>query len=203
MQNDPVAALVAKLEQGGFAPRPTGSDSWESRCPAHGGRRRNLSVKTGDDGKALIHCHHEPACEPPKIMAAIGMTMADLFPSGPACTPPSGDDKANARPKPKRCAYPTPGAALDKVIRKRGEPTAFWTYRAADGSEAFQVYRFDSKNPKTGEPEKEFRPVHLTPEGWVIGDPPGRLPLYRLPELAHAQRVFVCEGEKACDLAQT
>ena len=102
MQNDPVAALVAKLEQGGFAPRPTGSDSWESRCPAHGGRRRNLSVRTGDDGKALIHCHREPACEPPKIMAAIGMTMADLFPSGPACTPPSGDDKANARPKPKR-----------------------------------------------------------------------------------------------------
>jgi hypothetical protein len=116
-------------------------------------------------------------------MAAIGMTMADLFPSGPSCMAPLGDEKANARPRPKRLAYSTPEAALDKMIRERGEPTAFWTYRAADGSEAFRVYRFDSKNPKTGEPEKQYRPVHTSPEGWVIGDPRGRLPLYHLPEL--------------------
>ena len=186
MVTDPVAALVAHLESSGFDPRPTGPGAWESRCPAHDGSRHNLSITRGDDGRALIHCHHEPACEPANIVAAIGMTMADLFPSGPACTPPSGDDKASARPKPKCCAYPTPEVALDKMIRKRGEPTAFWTYRAADDCEAFRVYRFDSKNPKTGEPEKGFRPVHLSPEGWVIGDPPGRLPLYHMPELAGA-----------------
>ena len=102
MQTDPVAALVANLQRGGYDPRSTGPDSWEPRCPAHGGRRRNLSVKKGDDGRALIHCHHEPACEPANIMAAMGMNMADLFPSGPGRTPPSENDKANARTKPKR-----------------------------------------------------------------------------------------------------
>ena len=61
-------------------------------------------------------------------MAAIGMTMVGIFSSGPACTPPSGDNKAKARPKRKQRAYSTPVAALDKMIRKRGEPTAFWTY---------------------------------------------------------------------------
>jgi hypothetical protein len=202
IRDDPVAALVARLEQGGFDPRTTGPDSWESRCPAHGGRRHNLSVNKGDDGKALIHCHHEPACEPAQIMAAIGMTMADLYPSGPACGRPSGDDKANAKPKPRRRAYPTPEAALNRMIRERGEPTAFWTYRAFDGSEAFRVYRFDSKNPKSGEPEKAYRPVYETPEGWVIGDPPGPLPLYHMPESAGAEQIFVCEGEKASDLAR-
>ena len=202
MQNDPVAALVAKLEQGGFAPRPTGSDSWESRCPAHGGRRPQPFREDGGRRQGVIHCHREPACEPPKIMAAIGMTMADLFPSGPACTPPSGDDKANARPKPKHCAYQTPEAALDKVIRERGEPTAFWTYSATDGSEEFRVYRFDAKNPKTGEPEKEYRPVHLTPRGGLSATRLDGCPCIACPSWPTPGEVFVCEGEKACDLAE-
>ena len=165
LNTGPVGALVARLESSGFDPRPTGPGAWESRCPAHNGSRHNLSINTGDDGRALIHCHHEPACEPAKIMAAIGMTMADLFPYWSRMHTPSGDDKANARPKPKRCAYPTPEAALDKMIRERGEPTAFWTYRAADGSEAFRVYRFDSKNPKTGEPEKGIPAGPYNPRG--------------------------------------
>ena len=62
MRNDPVAAIVAKLEQGGFDPQSTGPDSWESRCPAHDGSRRNLSIKTGSGGRVLIYCHHEPRC---------------------------------------------------------------------------------------------------------------------------------------------
>ena len=76
---DPAAAIVAKLEAGGYSPRPTGPDAWESRCPAHDGRRRNLSVKRGDDGRILVHCHHQPGCAPAAILAALGMTLSDLF----------------------------------------------------------------------------------------------------------------------------
>jgi hypothetical protein len=50
MSGDPVANLVARLESGGYEPRPAGPDSWESLCPAHKGSRRNLSVSRGDDG---------------------------------------------------------------------------------------------------------------------------------------------------------
>lgn len=53
-----------------------------------------------------------------------------------------------------------------------------------------------------GTTDKEYRPVHTTPEGWVVGDPPGPLPLYRLPELARAARVYVTEGEKTSELAR-
>src|SRR6185312_12608012 len=100
-------------------------------------------------------------------------------------------------------AHPSPEVALAWLIRERGQPTAIPAYQEADGSEAFRVYRFDSKNSKTGEPEKEFRPVHLTADGWVVGDPDGPLPLYHLPELADADRVFIAEGEKACDLVHS
>ena len=58
--SDPLAVVIDNLERGGFAPRSTGPDSWESRCPAHNGCRHNLSVKKGDDGRALVFCHHAP-----------------------------------------------------------------------------------------------------------------------------------------------
>ena len=98
MATDPAAALLARLEQGGFEPQPTGPDSWESRCPAHNGRRRNLSVKRGDDGRILVHCHHQPGCDPAAILAALGMTLADLFPSDTARVQPHRNGKAT-KPK--------------------------------------------------------------------------------------------------------
>ncbi len=217
MASDPAAAILAKLQQGGFNPGPTGTDAWESRCPAHDGRRRNLSIKRGDDGRILVHCHHQPGCDPAAILAALGMTFSDLFPGDslrgqtsrngkPAKPkpdhrgPPSGNGKSAKRQPPRR-AYPTPELALAKLIEKRGEPTTSWPYHDADGSESFRVYRFDWVEPD-GTTAKEYRPVHTTPEGWVVGDPPGQLPLYRLPELARAGRVFVTEGEKTSELAR-
>src|SRR5262245_44616462 len=107
MRRDPAAALVARLQSAGFDPRPTGPDSWESRCPAHDGGRHNLSISRGDFGRALIHCHHQPPCEPRDIMAALGMKMGDLFAHEPGRAPPSGNGKANAGPKPKPRAYQT------------------------------------------------------------------------------------------------
>ena len=34
---DPVEVVVAALQRARFDPRPTGSDSYEARCPAHNG----------------------------------------------------------------------------------------------------------------------------------------------------------------------
>jgi putative DNA primase/helicase len=51
-----------------------------------------------------------------------------------------------------------------------------------------------------GEGKKEFRPFHKGEGGWVIKDPPGKLPLFRLPELlgsaSSSEPVFLPEGEK-------
>ncbi len=50
---------------------------------------------------------------------------------------------------------------------------------------------------------KDIRPVSRNGEGWIIGGMPGPRPLYRLPDLADAKRVYVCEGEKAADAARS
>jgi putative DNA primase/helicase len=107
--------------------------------------------------------------------------------------------KPTSNGKPRRYAQ-TPEAALAAIIREHGEPTASWVYHYPDGSEALRVYRFDLTNPETGKPEKTYRPVHPEPEGWVLGDPRGPLPLYRLPGLTGAVRAYVTEGEKCAEL---
>ena len=156
-------------------------------------------MKKGDDGQALVYCHHAPGCDLAAILASLGMTMAELFP------PDAGRDKhgGNGKPKAAQRAHRTPEAALAKTIEKRGKPTRHWVYRNADGFEAMRVYRFDFVDPEAGDPDKEYRPVHHTAAGWVLGDPPGPLPLYYLPDLPDAPTIYVCEGEKAADAVRS
>ena len=55
-----------------------------------------------------------------------------------------------------------------------------------------------------GPTEKQFRPFSRNVSGWIVKDPPGKLPLFRLPELIarSGELVFIVEGEKcACELA--
>jgi len=49
-----------------------------ARCPAHADKDPSLSIKEGDDGRVLLHCF--AGCAPADIVAAMGLTMADLFP---------------------------------------------------------------------------------------------------------------------------
>jgi hypothetical protein len=195
MERDPTSQVIFALDQVDCDPRQTGQSQWESRCPAHNGSRRNLSILHGDDGRCLVHCHHEPSCSPESIVASLGLSIADLYPGreeGPGGSRPD-DGKANCR------AHQTPQLALSRIVKPFGAPSSHWSYAKPDGSEAFRVYRFDMTNSETGQPEKTYRPVHKTGDGWVLGDPPGLLPLYRLPELGDASTIYVCEGEKASD----
>ncbi len=207
MSHDPIEAVLAALERRGFDPRTVGADSWDSRCPAHDGERRNLSIKRGEDGRVLLHCNAHD-CDYGDIMAALSLTEGDGF-------PPRDDRPArprvglNGHAKPKALAkgggkpkrvYPTPEAATAWVRRDWGEPTGEWPYHDASGTEVARVCRFDRLGG-----EKTYRPVHLTPQGWVNGDPPGLWPLYRLLGIARADRVdrvLICEGEKAADAAR-
>jgi len=55
---------------------------WAARCPtdahAHGDRDPSLSISKNPDGNVLINCHR--GCAPETVVAAVGLTMADLFP---------------------------------------------------------------------------------------------------------------------------
>ena len=52
---------------------------WEAFCPAHGDTRtRHLTISEGDDGRALLYCHHCNA-NGEKVAESIGLNLRDLF----------------------------------------------------------------------------------------------------------------------------
>jgi hypothetical protein len=67
--------------------RETGPSRWIARCPAHEDRNPSLSVRELDDGRVLLHDFG--GCDVQAVLAALGLTLADLFerPSEPHLKP--------------------------------------------------------------------------------------------------------------------
>jgi hypothetical protein len=119
----PVERLLSKL------PDATRSgDGWSARCPAHEDRRPSLSVREGEDGRALVWCH--AGCTVDAVCAAVDLRVRDLFPP----------DKMP----------PTP-------VRLNGAPqiTATYDYVDESGALLFQVVRYEPKDFRQRRPNAE------------------------------------------------
>ncbi|SRR5579859_364325 len=57
--------------------KQTGAGRWIARCPAHDDKSPSLSIRENDDGRCLLHCFG--GCETSDVLAAIGLSFADLF----------------------------------------------------------------------------------------------------------------------------
>lgn len=51
---------------------------WIAKCPAHTDRSASLSIAQGDKGAVLVHCFAN--CSVHDVLAAVGLSIADLFP---------------------------------------------------------------------------------------------------------------------------
>ena len=63
------------------------SSGWSACCPGHEDRHQSLMVAEGDDGRILMFCH--VGCTTEAIVAALGLSMADLFDGQPKAANPS------------------------------------------------------------------------------------------------------------------
>jgi hypothetical protein len=70
----PATRVLDRLE----AVKQTGPGRWLARCSAHRDKSPSLTICETDQGMILIHCF--AGCEPGDVLAAIGLTMSDLFP---------------------------------------------------------------------------------------------------------------------------
>jgi len=68
----PAELLLARLDR----VKQTGPDSWLACCPAHDDRNPSLSIKQVSD-KLLVKCMAH--CETGDVMAAVGLSLSDLF----------------------------------------------------------------------------------------------------------------------------
>jgi hypothetical protein len=56
----------------GWTESPTVPGQYYARCPAHGGRKRSLSIRVGDRGRRIVwRCHAEPRCPDAAVRAAL------------------------------------------------------------------------------------------------------------------------------------
>ncbi len=180
---DPIQEVLSRLRK----VKPTGESSWEASCPSHDDGSPSLSVSRGEDGRVLVCCH--AGCATCDIVADLGLTLADLF-------------VRNGSPKPakSKTTYPTREAATSTAVRlvENGTYADQWDYHNRDRSLAFVVIRVNQPDD-----EKEFRPIHPTADGWVIGAPTGPYQLFGITTLAQAAAVIVVEGERCVEAART
>jgi putative DNA primase/helicase len=199
----PVDSVVSCLDRKGFDPQPCGPGQWRSRCPVHTGQSHNLSIREASDGAVLLHCHHvengRGTCSAAAIVSVLGLTLKDLFPPRAPLAPKRQSTKKGSIPVMGQ-GRPSAEAAIASVVKQLGEPSNSWTYYELHDGQRFElmrVYRFD-----LADGSKQFRPVNVSADGWRLGDPPGKLPLYNLPEISGSDLVVVVEGEKCCDLVR-
>jgi putative DNA primase/helicase len=101
------------------------------------------------------------------------------------------EGKLSAKSKGKK-AYDTSEDALAAAgYYIDGKLTHVWEYPGS----TFQVARFD-----LAAGGKEFRPLHSIEDQWFLGDPSGKLPLYRSNEIPAEAILYVTEGEGCADL---
>lgn len=68
--------IVTAIESRGLVVKSTGRAKVSAQCPAHEDRAPSLSI-TGIETQALLNCH--AGCETVDVLAALGLTMADLY----------------------------------------------------------------------------------------------------------------------------
>lgn len=69
-----VDRLLARLER----VKATGPGRYMARCSVHEDRNPSLSIRETDDGRVLVNCF--AGCATGDVLAAVGLTLADLFP---------------------------------------------------------------------------------------------------------------------------
>jgi hypothetical protein len=90
-------AASAELIAQHFGARTAGTGRWIARCPVHPDRSPSLSIAAGRDGRVLVRCW--VGCDLTAVLKSAGLSMSNLFPSGPAPTPEqrAGMERRSAR----------------------------------------------------------------------------------------------------------
>lgn len=175
---------------------------WSARCPAHEDRRASLSIGEGDDGRALVKCHAGSQVD--AVCAAVGLTVVDLMPvnnvnvNGTRRTSKKTGVPLTSKGHIAEMTFATACDAVAELERRHGTRSALWTYHDMHGEPVGVVVQWNLPAGK-----KDIRPASRHSDEWRIGGMAEPRPLYGLPDLADAIRVYICEGEKAADAVRS
>ena len=139
---------------------------FSARCPAHDDRKNSLSVTQEKDGKILLHCH--AGCRTEDILAALGLSMKNLYPS-------PDETEADRRGKGRH----EKAVVVDEYI-----------YYDSSGTPLLKKVRLQHSDGKS------FCWQHFTGSSWKTGRNGIVPPLYNQNAMAKDHDIFIVEGEK-------
>ena len=168
-----------------FASAKPTRDGWSIKCPVHDDRVASVSLSVGADGRLLLYCH--AGCRTPDLLAAVGLTVADLFDEAPLAAPRPLHN-ANQPWRLKGQGAQDGAAGSHPALSAASKPETY-DYRDLEGTLLHQVVRGVGKTFRQRQPDGD---------GWRWKADGRRVP-YRWPELVGAKTVWIVEGEKDAD----
>ncbi|MDD3586918.1 MAG: DnaB-like helicase C-terminal domain-containing protein [Thermoguttaceae bacterium] len=202
--------VLERFAEKGYLVKQYG-DEYRCQCPAHNGTDQNFAFSEGDDGRILFTCHSHK-CSYDEICQALGFEPAELMGAGDSNVLPNSTYTAPTKP------VATGGKTLHSTLEKAlgaaafgidntnpREPDVVYTYRNIDGSENLFIARWNING------KKEIRPVSKIKDGYIVGKHSDQIyPIYGIDLLdKYLQktersnvRVYICEGEKATEMAR-
>jgi DNA-binding transcriptional ArsR family regulator len=169
-------------------------------CPAHEDRHASLSVTEGEDGRVLAKCF--AGCEVEQIVAAIGLTMRDLF----------DDRKGGASGSVNRATAQRPGCTVEQYAAAKRLPVAFLRSLGisdyVDNRWSERVLRVPYRDPEGHEAAVRLRTSVAGDVLWRKGSKPFLYGLWRQGlrgcavdgghDTPHPPQVVLVEGESDC-----
>lgn len=182
MRLDEVVSLFEKPTRAG--------SGYNVKCPCHNDKKASLSINEGSSrGKAGIFLYCQAQCNTDDILAAVGLTYADI----------SAGDREGYSPAPRSQVQKStePKKPASKKIYNQLLKT--WNYLNADGSPAFDIMRFHCKWDDGEETTKDFKVKYWDNTGKEIWKKPLSIVPYNLPGILQNDIIYIVEGEKDAD----
>jgi len=185
MTLSPLETVLERFDAQPAGKNKYGRDQWKARCPAHDDNHESLSIAQGEKVPVILECF--AGCETPAIVAAVGLTIADLMPP---------KDRAS-------------GGKWKKIYSTQ-KILACYDYTDAGGNLLYQTLRisYDEQNEASGDIRhvpKDFSQRRPDGKGgWIWNLSGVSLVLFRLPDVLKAvsegKAVFLVEGERDAHL---
>jgi hypothetical protein len=166
-EDDALDLVLGKLDD----VRPQPGRRWMARCPAHDDNEPSLGIALGTDQPVVVRCH--AGCEQDDVLAAIGLSMADI------CRP-----REDRQPE-------------GEWMPCKHRSIAVYDYVDERGKLLFQVLRCPHKHFRQRHPDP------AAPYGWAWNMKGVTRVPYRLPAIRRTARapvagrvIYIAEGEK-------
>lgn len=168
-------------------------DAWTACCPAHDDRTPSLSITPTDD-RILLKCH--AGCATADVVAALGLTLADLF----VADHRGGLPPPRQPPAQRQNAPPPPAAATAEQAAGPPRVVATYDYDTAAGQLLHQAQRWEPGFHGAKKSFTQRRPHPTKPGVWIDNLDGVTRVLYNLPAVLRAvqagERIYLPEGEK-------